>query len=75
MRIVDIAVKQLYRFNCPNCGSKLEAERGELKDMGGKVSKFQCPVCRKECFIAWSALRKRVIYETNPQNKHPPLWR
>lgn len=63
MRIVDIAVKQLYRFNCPNCGSKLEAERGELKDMGGKVSKFQCPVCRKECFIAWSALRKRVIYE------------
>ena len=54
MRIVDIAVKQLYRFNCPNCGSKLE---------GGKVSKFQCPVCRKECFIPWNALRKRIIYE------------
>lgn len=63
MRIVDIAVKQLYRFNCPNCGSKLEAERGELKDMGGKVSKFQCPVCRKECFIPWNAPRKRIIYE------------
>lgn len=26
MRIVNVAVRQCYRFNCPNCGSKLEAD-------------------------------------------------
>ena len=35
MRIVDVAVRQCYRFNCPNCGSKLEADCDELVDIGG----------------------------------------
>ena len=26
MKIVDIAVKKVYRFNCPNCQSRLEAD-------------------------------------------------
>lgn len=63
MKIVDVAVRQCYRFNCPNCGSKLEAEVGELTDMGGKVSRFRCPVCKRECYISWSSVRKRVVYE------------
>lgn len=37
MRVVDVAVRQCYRFNCP--------------------------VCRKERYVPWSALRKRVVYE------------
>lgn len=63
MKIVDVAVQQLYRFNCPNCGSKLEAESGELVDIGGKTSKFFCPVCRKDRYIPWNALRKRTVYK------------
>ena len=47
MKIVDIAVKKVYRFNCPNCQSRLEADIQDLEDIGGKVIKFFCPVCRK----------------------------
>ena len=55
MKIVDIAVKKVYRFNCPNCQSRLEAD--------SKVSKFYCPVCRKDRYITWSDLRKKIVYE------------
>ena len=34
MKIVDIAVKKVYRFNCPNCQSRLEADSSELTDIG-----------------------------------------
>ena len=40
MKIVDIAVKKVYRFNCPNCQSRLEADSKEVVDIGGKVCKF-----------------------------------
>ena len=63
MKIVDIAVKKVYRFICPNCQSRLEADSSELTDIGGKVSKFYCPVCRKDRYITWSDLRKKIIYE------------
>lgn len=52
MKIVDIAVKKVYRFNCPNCQSRLEADSSELTDIGGKVSKFYCPgfnLCNSIC--------------------------
>ena len=62
MKIIDVAVKKLYRFNCPNCGSKLEAEIHELADIGNKVSASYCPICRKERYISWSLLRKKTIY-------------
>ena len=48
MKIVDIAVKKVYRFNCPNCQSRLEADTKELEDIGGKVCKFYCPGWRKK---------------------------
>lgn len=64
MKIVDVAVKKVYRFNCPNCQNRLEAESSELTDIGGKVSKFYCPVCRKERYITWSDLRKKIVYYT-----------
>lgn len=60
MKIVDIAVKKVYRFNCQ---SRLEADSSELTDIGGKVSKFYCPVCRKDRYITWSDLRKKIVYE------------
>ena len=63
MKIVDIAVKKVYRFNGPNCQSRLEADSSELTDIGGKVSKFYCPVCRKDRYITWSDLRKKIVYE------------
>ena len=58
MKIVDIAVKKVYRFNCPNCQSRLEADSSELTDIGGKVSKFYCPVCRKDRYITVSFMEK-----------------
>ena len=63
MRMGNVAVWQCYRFNCPNCGSKLEADSDELVDVGGKTSRFWCPVCREERYISWSSLRKRTVYE------------
>lgn len=63
MKIVDVAIKRVYRFNCPNCASRLEAESQELVDIGGKVSKFFCPVCREDRYISWSDFRKKTIYE------------
>jgi predicted RNA-binding Zn-ribbon protein involved in translation (DUF1610 family) len=63
MRIVGKAIQKLYQFNCPNCGSRLEAEYQELADIGGKVCKFFCPVCRKDRYISWSTLRKKTVYE------------
>lgn len=63
MKVVDVAVKRVYRFNCPNCGSRLEADCKELTDIGGKVSRFYCPVCKKDRYICWAELRKRTIYE------------
>ena len=47
MKIVDRAVKKVYRF----------------KDIGGKISKFFCPVCKKDRYITWSDLRKKTVYE------------
>jgi predicted RNA-binding Zn-ribbon protein involved in translation (DUF1610 family) len=69
MKIVDKAVRKVYRFNCPNCGSRLEAESKELVDIGGKVSKFFCPVCREDRYIDWAALRKKMIYEDDIEFK------
>lgn len=63
MKIIDKAVKKVYRFNCPNCQSRLEGESWEFDDIGGKVNKFYCPVCSRERFITWSDLRKKIIYE------------
>ena len=63
MKIVDRAVKKVYRFNCPNCQSRLEGESKEFEDIGGKISKFFCPVCKKDRYITWSDLRKKTVYE------------
>lgn len=63
MRVIDVAVKKVYRFNCPTCQSRLEAETAELTDIGGKVCRFICPVCRMERYITWSELRKKIIYD------------
>lgn len=69
MKIVDLAVKKVYRFNCPNCQSRLEADSNELIDIGGKVNKFYCPVCRKDRYISWSDLRKKIVYEGDGSQK------
>ena len=63
MKIIDIAVKKAYRFNCPICQSRLEADGSELTDIGGKISKFYCPTCRKDRYVPWSDIRKKITYE------------
>lgn len=63
MKIIKIAVKKTYRFTCPVCNSRLEGESQEFVDIGGKVKKFFCPVCREDRYIPWADLRKETIYE------------
>lgn len=63
MKIIDVAIKKVYRFNCPNCQSRLEAEIQELADISGKVCKFYCPVCRMDRYITWAELYKKIICE------------
>ena len=65
MKVVDKEIRKVYRFSCPNCGSKLEAECQELVDIGGKVSKFFFPICRKDRYIGWGDLRKKTVYEAD----------
>lgn len=65
MKIVGVAVKKLYRLNCPICGSRLEAESQELVDIGGKISEFFCPVCNTKRYISWSDIRKRMVYKND----------
>lgn len=63
MKILEKAIKQTYRFSCPVCGSKLEGESKEFVDIGGKVNKFFCPVCRQDRYIQWADLRNKIVYE------------
>ena len=73
MKVIDVAVKKVYRFNCPNCQSRLEADSNELTDIGGKVCRFFCPVCKSERYITWSELRKKVVYDEDARQMHFPL--
>lgn len=68
MKIVKKAVKKVYRFNCPECSTRLEAAPAELVDMGNKISKFHCPVCRKDRHISWGELRKKTIYDDETED-------
>lgn len=52
MKIVDVAVRKVYSFNCPNCQSRLEAESSDFIDIDGK-----------DQYITWSDLRKKIIYK------------
>lgn len=67
MKVINAATGFLYRFKCPNCGSTLEAEVGDLSDVGNKVSEFYCPICGKDRYIGWSDLRAKTVFETDTQ--------
>lgn len=40
MKIVNITVKKVYRFNCPNCQLRLESDSSELLDMVRIINKL-----------------------------------
>ena len=65
MNVLRKAIRKLYHFNCPNCGSDIEADHKELTDIGCKTSEFFCPTCKKVRYIPWSALRTKIIYDKN----------
>lgn len=67
MKIVSKAISRAYRFNCPSCGTRLEAEPGELIDVGDKTSRFWCPVCESERYISWGHLKRKTFYEGSPK--------
>ncbi len=63
MKVINKVIKKSYRFNCPGCGSKLEATPNELRDIGGKIIKYYCPICSEDRYIPWGILRSKVIYD------------
>ena len=70
MKIVDKAIKKVYRFNCPNCQSRLEAESQELVDIGGKVSKFFCPVCKRNGISPGRTCERRLYTREKKPRKN-----
>ena len=63
MKVIAVGMKQLYRFSCPHCGSKLEAEADELTDIGSKTSEFHCPICCCMRLVPWRQLKKHIVYD------------
>ena len=60
MRILEKGIGYTYVFICPGCGSRLEAERDELRTrLGDTEAKFYCPVCERERWIDWSQIDKQ----------------
>ena len=74
MKIVDKAVKKVYRFNCPNCQSRLEGESKEFEDIGGKISKFFCPVCKKDRYITSGIGSESVGHFRRDINSYGSRW-
>lgn len=40
MKIVDKAVKKVYRFNCTNCQSRLEGESKEFEELANSFAQY-----------------------------------
>ena len=62
MKVIDKAEKSVYIFNCPACGSKLEANCDDLTIISNKTCRYLCPVCKKIRYISWSALKCKIRY-------------
>lgn len=66
MKIIKRAIKDVYRFECPNCGSVLEADLDEIKPIYGcgTVSEveFYCPVCDSVRTIFRVDMIRRTVY-------------
>ena len=55
MKVIDKAEKSVYIFNCPACGSKLEANCDDLTIISNKA-------CKKPRYISWAALKCKIRY-------------
>ena len=62
MKIVDVATKRVYRFNCPNCGSRLGGRSRGTYDVGGGIRRFFLPDCIEENYIWWAGFSKKKIF-------------
>lgn len=59
MTILEKGNGYLYRLNCPDCGSKLEAEANELETILEDYEvEFTCPVCQEIRRISWIHFNK-----------------
>lgn len=59
MKVLEIGKGYTCIFRCPNCNSKLEAERNELAfRLGDDKVKFTCPVCNEINCVYWSNIKK-----------------
>lgn len=75
MRIVDVAVRQCYRFNCPICGSKLEADCGELVDIGGKRASSGARSAGRSGIFPGVRSENGWCMRISPRNRQAPLWK
>lgn len=67
MKIIKRAIKDVYRFECPNCGSVLEADLDEIKPIYGcdLTVEFHCPVCDSVRTIFRVGMIRRTVYADN----------
>ena len=74
MKIVDRAVKKVYRFNCPNCQSRLEGESKEFEDIGGKISNSFARYARKIATLPGLILGRRRCMRVRIRNNYNSLY-
>lgn len=68
MKVIKRAIKNVYRFICPDCGSELEADLDEVRSTGNGwgatlEAEFHCPVCDDTVIILRSCMTRYTIYE------------
>lgn len=69
MKVISKAIKKNYIFNCPICGSKLEAEPSDFEHIGSRMIKLNCPVCNEDIYmdIEWKGLEVKIVYENTSE--------
>lgn len=75
MKIVDRAVKKVYRFNCPNCQSRLEGESKEFEDIGGKIiANSSVRYARRIVILPGPTLGRRRCMKARIRNNYNSLY-
>lgn len=63
MKILNEGKGYVYEITCDECGSKLEAERDEVKcrRLGDDIYDFHCPVCDQQRSTLSCLMKKRYL--------------
>lgn len=74
MKIVDKAVKKVYRFNCPNCQSRLEGESKEFEDIGGRLANSSVRYARRIVILHGLIFGRKQYTRVRTRNNYNSLY-